>query len=133
MYTSFKIENFRGFKSFEIDAFKSINFSVPSQSLQLAPGKPKTLFMIMPDDNTPGMLEDICLQAFADDPAMKCVDDFDACVGGSTFSSKARLRALLASKPRAETRLGIASQKEWWPWDHSAFDPMRELLTKLTN
>jgi hypothetical protein len=50
-----------------------------------------------------GMLEDICLEAVAEDPAMECVHEYMRCIEGimprlPTSEAKARVRSFLVSR-----------------------------------
>jgi len=70
-------------------------------------GNHQVVVMILPDGVKEGMLEDLCLESVADDPAMLCVDEYFECLEGrlETFPrnpSKARVRAFLTSKELLE-------------------------------
>lgn len=72
------------------------------------------------------MLEDICLKAVAQDPAMFCVEQYFQCLQQQGLSvpsntSKAKVQVFLASRPEAGKRLGEAAQAGYWPWDDEAF------------
>jgi hypothetical protein len=64
--------------------------------------------LIVPGDNTPGMIETICLESVKDDPAMQCVDQYLDCLIthnrklAKNVIPKARLRAFLASRELLE-------------------------------
>ena len=60
---------------------KSVGLAVPDRPLSMAAGKPSVAVMIMPGSNVEGqMLEDLCLEAVKEDPAMPCVADFFQCL-----------------------------------------------------
>lgn len=83
------------------------------------------------------MLEDLCLAAVADDPAMNCVDEYFSCLGEQNVSlresaiPKARLHAFLASRERPGLRLGEAAEKNDIPLDSPVFEPVTEFLRQL--
>jgi hypothetical protein len=120
-------------------ALRVADLAVPAETLLLAGTKPRSVCMILPDTQTAGMLEDLCLKVFEGDMALNCVNEYFLCLDESKalFSegdlSKAKIRALLSSKPRAETRLGIAAQQGWWPWQHPAFDEVKQFLELLVS
>lgn len=83
------------------------------------------------------MLEDLCLAAVADDPAMNCVDEYFKCLDvlGSAQKEialpKARLHAFLASRERPGLRLGEAAEKNDIPLDSPVFDKVKSFLREL--
>ena len=97
----------------------------------------KVSVFIMPDNFGPGALEDLCLAALRDDPAIGCVDDFLECAAAAGYAppqypSKARLRALLAAREDSEARLGIVAQRSGYlNWNHAAFQPLADFLRNL--
>ncbi len=94
---------------------------------------------ILPDANTTGMLEDLCLASIQNDPALYCGDAYFECLSGSSPYEppknpvKARLLAYLASKPETDPRLGLATQKGYWSWGHPAFDEIKQFLLNLAS
>lgn len=96
----------------------------------------RTAIFILPDAQTPGMLEDLCLRAVADDPVMPCVQEFFDCIQRRCDTSpgtmpKAKTHAFLASRERPGLRLGEAAMKGYWPWADPAFDEVRRFLRAL--
>ena len=59
---------------------KHIKLIPPKKPLEFSNSNPKIAIMIIPNINSPGRLEDICLKAVEDDPAISCVDDFFNCL-----------------------------------------------------
>ncbi len=84
------------------------------------------------------MLEDLCLAAVADDPAMSCVDEYFKCLGQQQILQKefaipkARLHAFLASRERPGLRLGEAAEKNDIPLDSPVFGPVTDFLRQLS-
>ena len=81
------------------------------------------------------MMEDLCMQSVSDRPEFPCVDEYFRCVsersGRQSFSSKAKVRAWMASHPDYESYVGKAAEKGYWPWDNPAFDPLKRFLRAL--
>ena len=117
-------------------ALQNAGFARPKKPLQPVGCLPQVVVMILPDGETPGMLEDLCLKSVKEDPAMRCVDEYFECLqerDGRLPSnlSKARVHAFLASRERPGLRLGEAAQKGHWPWEHPAFEQVRQFLNTL--
>jgi hypothetical protein len=124
-------------------AFQSVRDAIVRGGLQAPPspmtfsqGPPRIGILIVPPGKESGMLEDMCLESIAQDPALVCVDEFFRCIAskaGRTPRSPARSRvhAWLASQEAPYTRIGEAAEREWWPLDCPAFDSIREFLTAL--
>lgn len=118
------------------DALRAASLPAPVGVLSPAGDKPKVMIMIMPAENTPGALEDLCLQSVTQDPAMLCVGVYFQCLQkqGLPMPSnlpKARVQAFLASRQEAGKRLGEAAQAGYLPWDDKAFEPVRNFLQQL--
>ena len=117
------------------------HFGLPTPQTFLLPAgdSPQVSIFVMPDNSSSGALEDLCLEALANDPAMQCVDNFLQCVEAACLQPpqsqyKARLRALLASLDDSEARLGIRSRRSAglpWDWDHPAFAELAQFLKNL--
>ena len=91
---------------------------------------------IMPDNNSPGDLETLCLDAVRNAPAMPCVDRYFECLQSIDHvprqESKARLRAFLASHQRDPTlRSGEAIAAGVIPWNSPAFNGVHQFLDML--
>jgi hypothetical protein len=117
-------------------ALKKFGLPVPTQPMTPAPGHPRVLVMILPDNQSPGALEDICLKAIAGTPAMRCVDEFFCCLQRHRLPppknlSKAKVLAYLTSLPEPDKRLGESAQAGYWDWDHPAFSDLKDFLRSL--
>ena len=62
------------------DSLSDAGLPVPDAPLVLASGQPQVIVMVIPPGENAGMLEDLCLAAFQDDPAMPCVNQYFDCV-----------------------------------------------------
>jgi len=96
---------------------------------------PHVSVYILPDCKGAGMLETLCLQSVAKDAVLPCVDEYLDCIqtGGNLPGNldKARLHAFLASRPKPDLQLGEAASAGYWPWDHPAFERLKEFLLAL--
>ena len=128
--------NARGSFQSVCSALKNAGLPFPAESGQVVSGPPRIGVLILPPGQAQGMLEDVCLAAIRDDPAMVCVDEFLECVRAKanrqpTSPAKARVHVWLASHVHPDKRLGEAAQAGYWPWGSPAFDPLKEFLARL--
>lgn len=124
-------------------AFKSVKNALsaaglpsPKKPLQPAKGHPRVNVMILPSSERKGALEDLCLEAVAQDSANICVDEYFDCLKEKDVAlpkafSKARVRVFLSSREDPTLPLGLAAKKGYWPFDHEVFEPLRQFLMSL--
>ena len=94
-------------------AFQSIcsalhKAKLPEPTSPLCPkaGPPQVTAMIVPDANTSGMLESVCLNSVSNDPAMICVEQYFQCL-----QEKQRI---LAENVMPKARVGVfLASREW--------------------
>jgi len=120
------------------DALRFLGLPVPERTLIPFGDKPKVVIMIFPDENTPGMLEDLCLQAVMQDPAMFCVDQYFQCLEqkGVTLPSKiskAKVQVFLGSRSEPGKLLGVAAQAGYWPFNVEAFAQVKTFLQIISS
>ncbi len=118
-------------------ALQDSGLPVPSKALKPVGFKPRITVMILPDEKTPGMLEDVCINAVSNDPSFFCVEGYFKCLQQENFTlprnlSKAKVQVFLASRPEAGKRLGEAAQEGYWPWDNNAFSKLKEFLLQIS-
>ena len=118
------------------DSLDNANLDVPEKPNALTEGKPSVSVFVLPDCESPGMLETLCLSAVKHDPAMPCVDEFLRCLEVTACMSpknpyKARAHAFLASRTKPELRVGEAAQAGYWNLDSPVFDPLKSFLLAL--
>lgn len=117
------------------NSLESAKLPIPSQPMTIQLGTPQVAALILPDHTRPGMLETLCIEAVANDPAASCVEAYLDCIvrSGITINNrpKAFIQAFLASRPEAGLLLGQAAQRNYFPWESSAFDHIREFLQQL--
>ncbi len=120
-------------------ALQNAGLPQPSAPLtEASEGHLRVSYLILPHLRETGMLEDVCLESVKSEPVMECVEQFMECVKGKRedwpkreAKAKARVHAYLASQDRTDLRLGEAAEKGIWNYDSDAFNPLKELLSKL--
>lgn len=93
---------------------------------------------IMPDCESEGMLEDLCLKSVEEEPVLKCAEGFLECVNTSVQenekpknASKAKAQTFLAGKKEIVKSVGLGAQKDYWNFDHECMDKIKEFLENL--
>lgn len=119
------------------DALKKIGLPVPTQPGKFDGGNPRVGVLILPAPDTGGALEDLCLKAVETDPAMECVTKYFECLSQNHCSfpdneAKAKLQVFLASRKKAELRLGEAADAGYLPFDNVAFRPIMDFLKQMS-
>jgi hypothetical protein len=118
-------------------ALRGAGLPVPQKALQAVGENPRVCIMILPQEDTPGMLEDICLRAIENDPAYFCAHKYFDCLKDQGMplpknSSKALIQVFLASRKEPGKRLGEAAQAGYFPWDNKAFDGIKEFFKMIS-
>lgn len=91
---------------------------------------------ILPNNQSPGMLEDLCIQCAQSNPAFSCVETYLQCVSQFTDQqpnnlSKAKIHAWLASRSEPGKRVAEAAEAGYWDWEHPAFESLKQFLRQL--
>jgi len=121
------------------DALRAAGLPTPECPLLPVGEKPRVAVLILPGVDTVGTLEDLCLRAVAQDPAMVCVENYFKCLEQMglflpyNMMSKAKVQVFLASRPKAGLRLGEAAKAGYWPWETEAFEQVRNFLQQITS
>ena len=118
------------------DNLRNAGLPVPADLATPAAGPPAVSAFVLPDNSNSGELENLCLAALAEDPAMPCVDDFIRCLNTKPIPrprkpAKARMHAFLASRERAYLRFGEFAESSAFPWNHPAFAALSNFLQNL--
>ena len=118
------------------EALKELKFTPPKKQLLLSGGNPSCIVLINPMDK-PGMLEDLIIESFSGDHAMKCVDSFHECIHNAGENkpknhSKAYLQTYFSSKHKYVKDIGVAAKEGILNFDHEAFDNLRTFIDILT-
>ena len=98
---------------------------------------PKVGIFIIPDGESKGMLESLCLSTIEskEKETLKCVDEFMKCIEIKSKKPKnpykAHHRAFLAAMPDDTPSLGVAAQKGYWDFDSDKLKPLLEFVEKI--
>lgn len=129
------------------DAFRSVCKALRISGLP-APKKPFEIIsnnsslnklrvgiMILPNANSPGKLEDLCLKSVEQERAIPCVERYFKCLEENGVLraqdlSKAKVQVYLASKPKT-LRLGEAAKAGYWPLNDDAFLHLKKFLKSM--
>lgn len=114
------------FKSVQ-KALKSIQFPIPGEPGQVSiSNNLASIVWILPDNQSSGEFEDVCIKALRTHPIFSCLEPFKTCVQakGCTIprSAKAPLYTILAWNEPCGRRLGELGDDFIRSWDLSAFD-----------
>ena len=126
-------------------AFQSVQSSlrnarlpVPDRPGERAGTAPAVNVLILPGEQSPGMLETLLCRTFADTAVDHCIDGFFRCFGESEAGAcirnpdKARARAFLATRPIPQVSAGVAAKKGYWGGlDRDVFHGIRRFLSSL--
>ena len=124
-----------------VDALAAAKFSRPDCHAAFVDGKPRVGVFVMPDGQNLGALEALCRQS-VEGEAAACVADYLKCLqdrdGWGTTTArntaqrdKAFVHAYLASRKKPGARTGEAAQQGVWNFGHSAFEPVKDFLSRL--
>jgi len=118
------------------DSLLAANLPAPANTMVSVGSNLQVSVLILSDAVTPGMLENLCLAAVENDPAMQCVDAYFNCLKRQMVVSpsnltKARLHAFLSSRPKSDLLVGEAASAGYFPWNHPAFDQVKQFLQSL--
>lgn len=120
------------------NALRGAALPVPAAALQPTqpPPPPRVTVMLLPDPNTPGMLETLCWRALASHPLVPCVEQYLDCVRKQTgqplaHEEKSRVYAYLAGREQPWLLLGQAAHAGYFPWAAPAFDQVKGFLQGL--
>jgi hypothetical protein len=117
-------------------ALLNVGLNVPTQMDVAIGHAPRVSIFILPNADKPGMLETICLEAIADRPIVKCVEEYFACVQKNVGVlpanlDKAKVHAFLSSMDRPHLTFGQSAEAGYWPFDNPVFDPLKKFLIAL--
>ena len=120
------------------DSLRDAKLPVPEAPSVSTGLNPSVTVMLLPNNTTPGMIEDLCLSAVSEDRAMICVERYVRCLREQGIDSpsniaKARIQVFLASRPLVVKSLGIAAKKGYLPLGNEIFQPLRSFLTGIAS
>lgn len=121
----------------------------PANSGEFTTPPRKVGVFIIPGNTEQGMLESLCLRSVSEHPAMPCVESFMRCLDEMLEKrlgevpinrqqayypkneEKAKTLAFLSCMHEVTTSIGLAAQKGYWPFDHTALAELRNFLIGL--
>ena len=117
-------------------SLRNAGLSVPNQPEERAGSSPAVTVLILPGDNSPGMLETLLNETFANTPEDACINAFFECIEAIPTVSinnpaKARAYAYLTTKPNPHHSVGMAAKQRYWDLDHDVFSRVRQFLGDL--
>ncbi len=118
------------------DALLNAGLPAPDTPGGIVEGPLRVGVFLVPDNQSPGMIETLCLQSVDTDPAWACLDGYFQCVVGRGGTlpvnmAKARAQAFLATRPKPDLPVGLAAEKGYWNFGHEAFTPLAEFLRRM--
>lgn len=122
------------------DALRDSQLPFPETQRQFTlDTKPLVGVFILPGEEQPGMLEDLCLSTVANHPVLGCVAEYMDCLServrdGTQLpqsESKARAHAFLAGMPKLVTSVGLGAQRSYWNLDADVLQHIRAFLKVL--
>lgn len=94
--------------------------------------QPNVGVFIMPNNNSSGMLEDLCLSSISGTPLMTCIDIFFGCIPDiPTNISKAKMLCFMSSKSPIMNSLGLCALNGHLDLTHTNFDSIKAFVTNL--
>jgi hypothetical protein len=102
----------------------------------------RTSIFVLPDNQTPGMLETLCMRAVQGDTGLAgawgCVQQFFACLAQSQVLltttpvlAKHHAQVYLATLQKPQMFPGIAAYHDAWPFANVVFDDLKKFLHSL--
>lgn len=120
------------------DALGNAGLPVPDKPFEICAGEPRVMVLILPGQGKTGALEDLCLQAVADDAILYCVEKHLQCLKDQRVTlpkntGKAKVQIFLGSKEVLKTSLGVAAQAGYWPMDNDVFREIASCLLVVSD
>ena len=118
------------------DALRSLDLPTPDSHGDIMHGSPSVGVFILPDGTSPGAVEDLCWEAVQETSAGKCSTVYLECLeeSGALASknpAKTLVHSYLAAQEDPSSRVGEGALKGYWSFDHPAFDPLRDFVSRL--
>lgn len=117
-------------------ALDNAGLPAPSVPDTIADGPPHVSVLILPDGESPGMLESVLGETVRGTPVADCIDEFLKCAERDGESEirrpqKAFVHAFLSTRPDPHVSVGVTAQKGYWDFDHPVLDGVRSFLSAL--
>lgn len=119
-------------------ALAQADLPVPSCEAETSSALLSVSLLILPDGNSPGMLESVLSDTVRSTPVGACIEEFLNCaesVAGSKIQRfpKAFVHAFLATRPEPHVSVGIAARKGYWNLEHPALEGVRTFMLGLAS
>lgn len=118
------------------DAVAAANLQPPERSAEFSDASPRVGIFIVPDSESEGTLETLCMRSVARKPAAHCVERYLTCLDereamSSRNRDKSFAHAYLASRRDPVARVGEAARQGVWNFDHPTFAALDNFLRRL--
>ena len=121
------------------ETLRKNNLPVPESIKRFADGKPKIGIFIMPDNQSPGTLESLCLQALEGQKIENCINEYVSCfypdmgqAEKDKFNGpKSRVLSYLSSRAPIVNSLGLGAHYGYWDFSNGCFDEIKKFLHDL--
>ena len=116
---------------------KKYAFPCPDECCKLVEGDGKRVSVfIIPNNNSCGMLEDLCVDSIKGTDVFSCVEGFINCYKskiehGKFNIAKATILAYLSTRTPIVNSVGVAAQKNVWDFEKPCFDDIKRFLKEL--
>ncbi len=116
-------------------AVRGAGFEAPLAHAEYSSGIPRVGVFIVPDGDSPGMLETLCVSSVRNSPGMECVNEFLKCAKRADLSpktpEKAQAYAWLAIQSNPGKRVGEGAEFNSWDLAHPDFSGLWNFLRQM--
>lgn len=116
-------------------AFLKTGFKVPSESLEVTDGTPRTGMLIMPNGEPSGCLEHAVLSAVKPEAPVECAEQFQKCVDDGSrndnWRAKVKVHALIAASRKPSQTLGQSAKSGLWDFDAPSLRIMLDFIRSM--
>lgn len=118
------------------NAVLAANLQPPERPAGFSDASPRVGIFIVPDSESEGSLETLCMRSVAGKPAAHCVERYLTCLEerhamSSRNRDKSFAHAYLASRRDPVARVGEAARQGVWNFDHPTFAALDNFLRCL--
>lgn len=122
------------------DALRGYGWEPPARAGVVTGDTPRVGIFVLPDGQGQGALETLCRRAVEESVPGLCAEQFLDCLrkagheetSRGANADKAFVHAYLASGRNPVARVGEAADQGRWDFDHPAFAPLVEFLSRLS-
>jgi len=110
---------------------------VPDLAFEFAEGAPRIGLAILPDGDSRGELEDLCLRTIEGEPWFHCIATYMECMRShgeeSEKEAKSHIAARLSALRNPELTLGESAKAGAWDFDHPELEQLADFLVQLAS